>query len=121
MSGWHHRLNGHELEQTLGDGEGQGSLVCCSPWGHKESGSSQQVNKNTEKVLFLKFFKKNYLFFTLQLYKNTEKVLIVFGSYNKHHEDLLQFYFLGCESIPYCFNKSFEQRSLILTKQPIKV
>ena len=33
--GWHHRLNGHEFEQTLGDG-GQGSLACCSPWGRKE-------------------------------------------------------------------------------------
>ena len=32
MVGWHHRLNGHEFEQTLGDSEGQGSLVCCSPW-----------------------------------------------------------------------------------------
>ena len=37
MVGWHHRLNGHEFEKTQGDGEGQGSLVCCSPWGHKES------------------------------------------------------------------------------------
>ena len=35
MVGWHHRLNGHEFEQIPGDGEGQGSLVCCSPWGHK--------------------------------------------------------------------------------------
>ena len=35
MVGWHHRLNGREFEQTLGDGEGQGNLVCCSPWGHK--------------------------------------------------------------------------------------
>ena len=35
MVGWHHRLNGHEFEQTLGDSEGQGSLVCCSPWGHR--------------------------------------------------------------------------------------
>ena len=33
MVGWHHWLNGHEFEQTLGDGEGQGSLECCSPWG----------------------------------------------------------------------------------------
>ena len=33
MVGWHHRLNGQEFEQTLGDSEGQGSLVCCSPWG----------------------------------------------------------------------------------------
>ena len=37
MVWWHHQLNGHEFEQSLGDGEGQGSLVCCSPWGHKES------------------------------------------------------------------------------------
>ena len=37
MVGWHHRLDGHEFEQTLRVADGQGSLVCCSPWGHKES------------------------------------------------------------------------------------
>ena len=37
MVGWHHRLSGHEIEQTPGDGEGQGGLMCCSPWGCKES------------------------------------------------------------------------------------
>ena len=37
MVGWHDGLNGHECEQTLGDDEGQGSLACCSPRGHKES------------------------------------------------------------------------------------
>ena len=36
MVGWHHQLNGHEFEQTPGDSEGQGSLACCNPWGHKE-------------------------------------------------------------------------------------
>ena len=36
MVGWHHQLNGHEFDQTLGDSEGQGSLACCSPQGHKE-------------------------------------------------------------------------------------
>ena len=36
MVGWCHRFNGHESEQTLGDDEGQGSLACCSPWGHNE-------------------------------------------------------------------------------------
>ena len=35
--GWHHRLNGHEFEQALGVGDGQGGLACCSPWGRKES------------------------------------------------------------------------------------
>ena len=37
MVGWHHQLKGPEFEQTLGDGEGQGSLECYSTWGHKES------------------------------------------------------------------------------------
>ena len=36
MGGRHHQLDGHEFEQTLGVGDGQGSMVCCSPWGHKE-------------------------------------------------------------------------------------
>ena len=35
MVGWHHRLNGHEFEQAPGVGDGQGSLVCCDPWGHR--------------------------------------------------------------------------------------
>ena len=43
---WHHLFNGYELEQTPRDGEGQGSLACCSPWGHKESDTSWQLNKN---------------------------------------------------------------------------
>ena len=38
--------NGHECKQTPGDGEGQGSLVCCSPWGHKESNTTEQLNNN---------------------------------------------------------------------------
>ena len=41
MVGWHHQLNGHEFEQTLGDDEGQRSLVCCGPQGHKESDVTQ--------------------------------------------------------------------------------
>ena len=41
---WHHRLNGHEFEQTLGDGEGQRSLACCSPRGRKESDTAEQLN-----------------------------------------------------------------------------
>ena len=44
MVGWHHQLNGHESEQTLGDSEGQGILVCCSRWGCKEVDRTQQVN-----------------------------------------------------------------------------
>ena len=41
---WHNQLNGNKLEQSLGDSEGQGSLVCCSPWGCKESDTTKQLN-----------------------------------------------------------------------------
>ena len=44
MVGWHHGLNGHEFEQTPGESKRQGSLVCCSPWGHKESDTTEQLN-----------------------------------------------------------------------------
>ena len=44
--GWHHQLNGHEFEQALGDGEGQGSLASCSWWGPKESDMTELLNKN---------------------------------------------------------------------------
>ena len=44
MVGWNHQLNEHELEQPLGDGDGQGSLACCSPWSRKESDMTEQLN-----------------------------------------------------------------------------
>ena len=50
MVGWHHRLNGHEFEQALGDGEGQGSLVCCSPWGCKELDVTEQQQRASGQI-----------------------------------------------------------------------
>ena len=44
MIGWHQQLNGHEFEQALAVGDGQGSLMCCSPWGCKESDRTEQLN-----------------------------------------------------------------------------
>ena len=44
MVGWHHQLDGHAFEQALEVGDGQGSLVCCSPWGHKESDRNEPLN-----------------------------------------------------------------------------
>ena len=44
MVGWHHGLNGHEIEQAPGIGDGQGSLVCCSPWGCKKLDMTEQLN-----------------------------------------------------------------------------
>ena len=46
MVGWHHQFNGHGLGQTLGDGEGQGSLVCFSPWDHKDLDATGQLNNS---------------------------------------------------------------------------
>ena len=46
MDGWHHQLNGHGFEQVPGDGEGHGSLACCSPWGHKEVDTTKRLNNN---------------------------------------------------------------------------
>ena len=48
MIGWHHRLNGYDFDQAPGDGEGQGSLACCSPWGCKELDTTERLNNNKE-------------------------------------------------------------------------
>ena len=47
MAGWHHRLNGHEFEQTPGVGDGQGGLACCSPWGRKDSDTAERIHTHT--------------------------------------------------------------------------
>ena len=63
---WHHWLDGHESEQTLGDSEGQGSLVGCSPWGCKESDTTEQLSKQLSKKtkilisIYLNSLLKNY-------------------------------------------------------------
>ena len=60
MVGWHHRLNGHEFEQAPGVGDGQGSLACCSPWGHKEPDTTDQLSQ-TELNPSLPFFLRHML------------------------------------------------------------
>ena len=50
MVGWHHRPKGHEFEQALGDGDGQGGLACCSPRCHKELDTTEQLNSKNVAV-----------------------------------------------------------------------
>ena len=50
MVGWHHRFNGHKWGRALGDGEGQGGLVCCSPCGHKERDMIWGLNNNVRQA-----------------------------------------------------------------------
>ena len=63
MVGWHHQLDGHEFEQAPGDGKGQGSLVCCSPWGHKESDTTEWLNNSNPET---HWFKKHLFWTSLQ-------------------------------------------------------
>ena len=55
MVGWQHGLSGHEFEQTLGDGEGQGSLECCSPWSCKKLDHTERMNSNKSETGYLQF------------------------------------------------------------------
>ena len=63
MVGWHHQLSGRKFEQGLGDGNGQGSLVCCSPRGHKELDTTEWLNNCTLKLAqsHVKFFNTHIL------------------------------------------------------------
>ena len=57
MIGWHHLLDGHEFEQALGVGEGQGSLACCCPWGLKVLDMTEGLNNN---IITFKYNFKNF-------------------------------------------------------------
>ena len=55
MVGWYHQHNGHELEHTPGDDEGQGSLVCCDPLDNKESNTTEHLNNDNKILILLRF------------------------------------------------------------------
>ena len=69
MVGWYHQLNGHKFEQAPEDGEGEGSLACCSPWGHKEVDMTDWTTKNSQNVK-CKINTEEFLAF---LFTNNEK------------------------------------------------
>ena len=84
MVGWNHWLNGHEYEQVLGDGEGQGSLACCSPWGCKELDVTEGLNNNKKGYLLLinkDESERKYLIIT----KHKKKLKIVKLGKTWHH------------------------------------
>ena len=101
MAGWHHRLNGHESEQTLGDSEGQGSRAWCSRWGHKESDMTEQLNNNkvslTNKCSWKQGFYDstliNIMLNRLSVYFPCFSLLIyLFASYLLIHQTLIDAY-----------------------------
>ena len=73
MVGWHHRISGHEFEETQGDSEGQGSLACCSPWGCKESDTTYWLNNHNKKKSTVKAVKKRAQIVWLHLHEILEK------------------------------------------------
>ena len=91
MVGWHHRLDGHESEETLGVGDGQGGLTCCSPWGRKELGMTEQLSTYRNTTLYIQFC-ANVLLFAL-LYNLLLKLIMCIGnSIMEVHKDLLYFF-----------------------------
>ena len=75
MAGWHHQRNGHEFEWTLGVGDGQGGLACCSPWGRKELDTTEQLNWND-----------NDLKFKVQNHSYVQTNLIILKPYTHKHK-----------------------------------
>ena len=70
MVGWHHRLDGHEFKQAPGDGDGQGSLACCSPWGCKELGTTERLNNHELLSNHLSSSIKTSTYFCISVHKN---------------------------------------------------
>ena len=70
MVGWHHQLDGHEFKQAPGDGDGQESLVCCSPWGHKELDTTEQLNNDDLLSNHLSSSIKTSTYFSISVHKN---------------------------------------------------
>ena len=85
MGGWHHWCNGHELGETLGDGDGQGGLVCCSSCGHKESDMTGWLNSNNNKP-YLNYNNYNYL----EPYEDRIVLTRIPVTYPNYFKELLQ-------------------------------
>ena len=78
MVGWYHQLNGHESEETPGDGKGQGSLACCSPWGHEESDTTEWLkNSNNDPSSQLSIYPFIYTFIPLSLYLYSVQHIVI--------------------------------------------
>ena len=84
MVGWHHRLNGHELEQTRGDGEGRRNLAPCSPWGFEELDTTQQLNNNSNIPLIRK--KYNFKLFSC---KRSKLLSIIYECFTVYYRRLI--------------------------------
>ena len=101
MVGWHHPFNGREFEQTPGVGDGQGSLVCGSPWGCKELDTTQQLNNNNNKI------KTQEKFLPLSLLLPSQLLLLtLFGSSSWPQGTICTIFFFFPKTLIYLLNYS---------------
>ena len=111
MVGWHHWLNGHEFEQTLGDREGQGSLACCcSSWGSKESDMTERLN-NSNRLTFspfkLKINERIWLDFSMKALIHLSTFILHERTWEWHSEDWTYFLHFNCneDNMPFLIKK----------------
>ena len=109
MIGWHHRLTGHEFEQTLRDSKGQGSLVCCSPWGCKQLDTTWWLNNNSV-----------YLLTQAPVYPSPQS--FPFGNHKFGFSYCLNYFFNGCaRSSLQCMGSSLQRLLLLLSTGSVVV
>ena len=103
MVGWHHRLHGHEFEQAPGVGDGQGSLVCCGPWGRKKLDMTEWENWTEPKPNFLRGTNGNQ-FGLFKIHFLPSKNMLCFKTWHIHAHYYLPFPWIIC---CYWFSKSY--------------
>ena len=98
MFGWHHWLDGHELKQAPGVGDGQGNLACCSPWGRKDSDTTEQLNWTDGSLLFLEFL----VAFVFLL------IMFICITFSYYLENQREWYIIWeCLSVTYTYSDNF--------------
>ena len=103
---WHHRLNGHEFEQTLGTGDGQGGLACCSPWDHKESDTTEWLNwtglnwTEGQNIVFNPFIWAHFVWSPILCFGATPGRLPISGVFHATYNCEVLFNYIFLHSIP---------------------
>ena len=127
MAGWYHWLNGHEFECAPGDGEGQRSLACCSPWGRKGSDTAEQLNNRsiflglplfvlTPRTMYRHCLMLSHVIYHDPLLFNGLPILN-FSNYSSWDRSLFPFFILWCDAPTWLLTCSFWRLNLAVQKK----